>query len=109
MNQIILKVRRGPSAGESETYQTYALPIACTSLLMALRYIKDNLDPSLDFRAYHCAKGVCTSCLMMVDGKLVKACESRVEPGNVYTVAPPTDGYAPHDLFTYVTERPLFE
>lgn len=109
MNEITLNVRRSTAAGTGETYQTYALPIPATSLLMALRYIKDNMDPTLDFRAYHCAKGACNSCIMMLDEKIIRACEAMVEPGKTYKVSPPKDGYDPNDLFAYETERSLFE
>jgi len=70
--------------------QTFALPEDLDgSLLDALQYIKDHLDPTLAWR-WSCRMGMCGSCGMMLDGEPVLACEvflrdlptgpSRVEP-----------------------------
>lgn len=109
MSKIILSVSRGSVSEETTSYTTYELSIPSTTLLMALRYIKDHLDPSLDFRLYHCAQGICSSCLMLLNNQLVKACETIVEPGRSYKVDPPPGGITGRDLFVYADEQPLFD
>jgi len=57
---------------------TYKVPvIKGTTLLDALLYIKDNLDPTLTFR-YSCRMGQCGSCGILVNGKPMLACYTQV-------------------------------
>lgn len=81
--------RCNPLAGTPARYDTYRIeshdPI---TVLMVLRYIFKNLDPTLAFRDYECYRGVCMSCQMMVKGKRVRACSTMVEPGEEFTVEP---------------------
>lgn len=58
------------------------------TVLMVLRHIFKNLDPTLAFRDYECYQGVCMSCQMIVNGKIVRACSTMVEPGEEFTVEP---------------------
>jgi len=44
-----------------------------------LRYIYENLDPTLAFRDYRCGRGVCNTCRIKVNGKIIKSCETPVE------------------------------
>ncbi len=99
---IELKVYRydGTQAG-SATYQSFFLPPERTSVLMALRYIRDNLDPTLEFRDYHCAKGACTSCLVRLDGKVVKGCEAMLEPDGSYVLDPAGNNGLIRDLTVF--------
>ncbi len=62
--------------------------MGCTSLLMALRNLRETEDETLAFRDYHCAKGACGSCMVRMDGKPVKACETMLEPGRAYLIEP---------------------
>ncbi len=81
--------RRNPMAGDSERYDTYQ--IEChgpLTVLMVLRYIFKNLDPTLAFRDFECYQGVCMSCQMVVKGKRVRACSTMVKPGEEFTVEP---------------------
>jgi succinate dehydrogenase/fumarate reductase-like Fe-S protein len=81
--------RQDPRAGGPARYQTYQIESRLPmTVLMALRYIFKNLDPTLSFRDYECYQGVCMSCQMMVKGKRVRACSTMVEPGDEFTVEP---------------------
>jgi len=85
---VQLKVfRLNPEKAKAVSYATYELD-GQDSLLMALRFVRDHLDPTLAFRDYHCAKGVCGSCRMRVDGKPRKACETILKAGHTYLIEP---------------------
>lgn len=58
------------------------------TVLAILRYIFRSLDPSLAFRDYDCYQGVCMSCLMVINGKQLRACSTLVEPGQEVTIEP---------------------
>lgn len=48
-----------------------------TSVLDALQWVKDHVDPTLTFR-WSCKMGVCGSCGVMVNGRPVLGCETFV-------------------------------
>lgn len=89
-DKIMVKVfRYNPSADTCPRYETYRIPAEePASVLSLLRYVRDKLDPTLAFRDYICYKGVCATCMMTVNGKVVKACSTRISPGNSITVEP---------------------
>jgi succinate dehydrogenase/fumarate reductase-like Fe-S protein len=85
---VQLKVfRLNPEKEEDASYVTYEIE-GQDSLLMALRFVREHIDPSLAFRDFHCAKGVCGSCIMRVDGKPRKACETMLISGRTYLIEP---------------------
>ncbi len=43
-----------------------------------LRYIYENLDPTLSFRDYRCGRGSCNTCRIKVNGKAIRACATPV-------------------------------
>ena len=45
----------------------------------ALRYIYENLDPTLAFRS-SCQAGLCMACLMRIDGRVDFACRTYLRP-----------------------------
>lgn len=54
--------------------QTYSVPYdASTSVLDALTYIKEELDPTLSYR-WSCRMAICGSCGMMINGKPTLGC-----------------------------------
>jgi succinate dehydrogenase / fumarate reductase iron-sulfur subunit len=80
LKTVTFKVYRfDPSRGEGVTYSTYQVPIfRGTTVLDALLYIKERMDPSLTIR-YSCRMAVCGSCGMVVNGKEMLACKTQVE------------------------------
>lgn len=74
---IRVKVRRGTLA--DGWIQEYQVPLEeGSSVHGALTYIFEHLDPSLAFRG-SCRIGLCTSCLVRVNGKVVRACTTIVK------------------------------
>jgi succinate dehydrogenase / fumarate reductase iron-sulfur subunit len=71
--------RYDPAKGEGIRYSVYEVPVfRGTTVLDALLYIKERLDPSLSIR-YSCRMAVCGSCGMVINGKEMLACKTQVE------------------------------
>jgi succinate dehydrogenase / fumarate reductase iron-sulfur subunit len=73
-----LKVFRLDQDGESR-YDTFEIePSPGMTVLDALFYIQDRLDPSLSFR-YSCRGAVCGACAMMINKFPCLACRTQIE------------------------------
>ncbi len=74
---ITVRVRRGT---RNESYlDSFRVPLTRgQSVLGALQYIYDNLDPTLAF-AGSCRIGMCVSCMVRVNGKVVRGCTTLAE------------------------------
>lgn len=78
-------LRSAPRVG----VQRYQVPCQPgLTLLAALRQIAREQDATLAFRDNHCGRGVCTACLVRLDGRLCRACCSLLEGGRCYRVEP---------------------
>ncbi|HID17745.1 TPA: ferredoxin [Candidatus Bathyarchaeota archaeon] len=90
MAEITAKIFRfDPSTDRAPRYETYKVPAEeSMTILEILRYIRRNLDRTLSFRDYICYKGICANCLVSVDGKPLRGCSTRVNPGETITVEP---------------------
>ena len=64
-----------------------------------LRYIYENLDPTLAFRDYRCGSGLCNTCLVRVNGKTKRSCETLVPQGEELQIEP-ASGRVIRDLVT---------
>ncbi|MFM9968061.1 MAG: succinate dehydrogenase/fumarate reductase iron-sulfur subunit [Burkholderiales bacterium] len=65
-----------PESDVEPRTQTYTVPYSDTaSVLEALQYIKDELDPTLSFR-WSCRMAICGSCGMNINGVPRLACRS---------------------------------
>jgi succinate dehydrogenase/fumarate reductase-like Fe-S protein len=74
---IAVRIRRG-SGGESALAE-YQVPVeAGESVLGALQYIYDHLDSTLAFTC-SCRIGLCSACLVRINGKVAKACTTLVD------------------------------
>jgi succinate dehydrogenase/fumarate reductase-like Fe-S protein len=56
-----------------------------------LRYIYENIDPTLAFRDFRCGKGICNTCSIKVNGKVIRSCEKPVQPGEEVLLEPAND------------------
>lgn len=56
-----------------------------------LRYIYENMDPTLAFRDFRCGQGICNTCRIKVNGKIIKSCETLVEAGEEMFLEPAGD------------------
>lgn len=74
---ITVRVRRG--SGDERQLAVYKVPVeAGQSVLGILQYIYDHLDPSLAF-CCSCRIGLCSVCLVRVNGRVVRACTTLAE------------------------------
>ncbi len=110
--EVILKVKRyNPETGK-QYIKEYKIPTyRGMTVLDALNYIKENIDPTLTTR-YSCRMGVCGSCGMIINGKPRLACQTQVaavatEENPVITVEPLYNIPVIRDLVTDFT--PFFE
>lgn len=87
---IRAKIFRGDSSAKSDrNYSFFEVPANEAMTVMALlRFIYRYLDQGLAFRNYSCYIGVCSGCLVKVDGKTVRSCETLIEPGAEITIEP---------------------
>ncbi len=83
--------RYRPETDSEPHFQEFEVPFSKeTSLLEALNYIKDFLEPELSFR-WSCRMAVCGSCAMMVNGVPQLACKTflrEYDTSKTMTVAP---------------------
>lgn len=74
---VTVQVRRG--SGDENRLAVYEVPVEPgQSVLGVLQYIYDHLDPTLTFSC-SCRIGLCSACLMRVNGKAVRACTTLAE------------------------------
>lgn len=84
--------RCNPLDGQPSRYDTYKIEASDPmTVLMILRHIFQNFDPTIAFRDFECYQGVCLSCMMIVKGKRERACSAIVKPGEEVTVEPLPD------------------
>ncbi len=74
----LLVYRFDPSKDKAPYYIRYKVPFnRRMTVLDALIYILEEIDPSLSFR-YNCRSKICGSCAMMINGVQRLACETQV-------------------------------
>ena len=87
---ITAKVQRSnPRVNQSPSYKVYEVQSEeSMSLLSLIKKIHDDIDRTLAYRNVSCYQGVCTACLMNIDGKNRRACSTFAKPGDTVTVGP---------------------
>ncbi len=87
--------RMNPQADAKAYYDDYKVTLEKgVTVLRALNFIKENLEPRLSYRLY-CQAGICGSCAMRINGVSRLACTTQVwellehsADGNTITVEP---------------------
>lgn len=89
MDKIKVKVfRYDPSEDFKPKYVEYLIPFQENmSILQVLRYIHENIDPTLSFRDTFCKTNQCGLCAMMINGKPAFACHTKLNKEDI-TVEP---------------------
>lgn len=88
---IRVKVFRfNPEKDEAPYYKTYEVPVeGPMSVLALLNYIYRELDQTLAYSGEHiCYKGVCTTCMALVNGKAERTCMRIASPGEQVVIEP---------------------
>lgn len=94
---MTVQVRRGDKQQHEQVVYRVAVEPG-ESVQGILQYIYDNLDPSIGF-AFSCRIGLCASCLVRVNGKVVRACTTLVE-GDYLLIEPYKNEAVIRDLVT---------
>ncbi len=76
---VKVKVYRYDSTADAEPYYTtYDIETGLGySVMNALQYIVENLDPTLSFYV-SCRIGVCVGCMMRINGKVLRSCSTML-------------------------------
>ena len=92
--RIVAKVFRfDPEKDYAPHYDKYEIETETPMTVhRILKHIQENVDPTLAIRSYYCLAGRCGGCFVKVNGKLVRGCQTRVDPGETITIDP-QDGY----------------
>jgi succinate dehydrogenase/fumarate reductase-like Fe-S protein len=87
---VVLRIfRYDPDSDRAPRYELHHVPWTEGLLLLgALKYIRENIDPTLAFRGYCCGCSWCGSCLMTVNGKGIRTCSQPLKPGENLLVEP---------------------
>ena len=77
--KVTFRIRRfNPKRDSQPYYQEYEVEVVKgMTILEALQFIKDNLDPTLSFRAF-CRSAICGSCSVKINGNPKLACKTQV-------------------------------
>ncbi|RUM42912.1 MAG: succinate dehydrogenase/fumarate reductase iron-sulfur subunit [Desulfurobacterium sp.] len=77
--KVTFRIRRfNPKKDSQPYYQEYEIEVVKgMTILEALQFIKDNLDPTLSFRAF-CRSAICGSCSVKINGYPKLACKTQV-------------------------------
>ncbi len=99
-DKIKAKIQRyDPEKDQKPYFQEYVVEIDRElTVHELLTKIHKNYDGTLAYRAYKCFKGMCTTCIVKLDGKTVRSCATRVEPGSEITIEPAGGGALVRDL-----------
>ncbi len=88
--KIRIKIFRfDPAADPHPRFQEYEIQKPeKMSVVSAVQYIYENLDPFLSFSGYFCYRKLCGLCQMKINGKNRLACRTPVEDGMIIEPAP---------------------
>ena len=76
--RVTFRIRRFNPADGRVRYQNYEVDVVKgMTVLEVLQYIKDNIDPTLTFRAF-CRSAICGSCAVKINGYPKLACKTQV-------------------------------
>ncbi len=78
---------------EKSYWQSFEVPVKRgMTVLDALFYVRENLDPTLAFRA-SCRMGICGSCAVKINGKPRLACETQISKFKKEIKVEPIDNF----------------
>ena len=99
-----VKVQRGTA--EKSWYEEYQVPfVEGQSVFGVLQFIFDHIDATLAFSG-SCRIGLCSSCLMRVNGKVVRAC-TTIPQGDIL-IEPYKHACVGRDLIVAQPQQPGF-
>lgn len=95
--------RYRPEQDKEPWMQDFEVPYSAdTSVLDAVQYIKENLDPSLSFR-WSCRMAICGSCGYMINGVPKLACETFLREYETLEIGPLANFPIERDLVSNIS------
>lgn len=89
---IKAKISRYSPQNNAKRIDTFEIPFNTEmTIQVLLRYIYENLDPALAFRDYRCGRGICNTCRIKVNGKVVRSCQTLTELDQEIFLEPAND------------------
>jgi len=85
----ILRSSPGDKANRIDTFEVSHRPGMTVQTM--LRHIYEHADPTLAFRDFRCGRGICNTCRLKVNGKVIRACETPVQAGDEILLEPAND------------------
>ncbi len=92
MSVVRVKILRCSPKDKRHRIDTFQVPYRPgMTIQTAIRYIYENRDPSLAFRDFRCGQGVCKTCCMKVNGRVLRSCETLIRQEQEVFVEPAND------------------
>ncbi len=86
---VYVKVSRSSFIDKEKKIDDFEVPYAkAMTVLSMLRYVHENMDPTLAFRDFRCGRGVCNTCRIRVNSKVKRMCETPIQPGQKILLEP---------------------
>ena len=86
------KIFRYSPEDKRERIETVEVPyVPGMTIQTLLRYIYENLDPTFAFRDFRCGRGICNTCRVKVNGKVIRSCETPVHKEQEILLEPSND------------------
>jgi succinate dehydrogenase/fumarate reductase-like Fe-S protein len=88
-DMVYVKVSRSSFIAKEKRIDDFEVPYAkAMTILSMLRYVHENMDPTLAFRDFRCGRGVCNTCRIRVNSKVKRMCETPIQPGQEILLEP---------------------
>ncbi|MBW1930466.1 MAG: VOC family protein [Deltaproteobacteria bacterium] len=109
MPRLVKVYRYDPATDIEGEFREYEIPdTPGQSVMDALDYIHQNLDPSLSYYSHsRCAHGICARCAVRVNGENVLACVHPLPDNDVVYISPISKDRVMKDLITKKSAAPV--
>jgi len=89
---VHVKIFRYSPEDKRERIDAFEVPYTpAMTVQTLLRHVYENLDPTLAFRDFRCGRGICNTCRVKVNGKVIRSCETLVQKGQEILLEPSND------------------
>jgi succinate dehydrogenase / fumarate reductase iron-sulfur subunit len=91
--------RFNPDRDKEPYFQDYEIAVdRKVTVHELLNIIHRDYDGTLAFRTFKCYKGMCSTCIVKLNGKSVKSCATPLELNSHVTIEPVSGGEVVRDL-----------
>jgi succinate dehydrogenase / fumarate reductase iron-sulfur subunit len=91
--------RFDPVRDKAPYYREYEVPVdRQVTVHELLGIIRRDIDGTLAYRTFKCYKGMCTTCIVKLNGKTVKSCATPLGSEDTVQIDPAENGRVVRDL-----------